>query len=66
VHVTEWDLQILRRNSKSTILVVDDAVDNRTTITAVTKFINSLGIKKFNFVYLRDAGAERRAVAISH
>ncbi len=64
VYATKWDIETLRKHSQSSILVVDDAIDNRTTLTAIAKFMNNLGIKNFNFICLRDMSSDQRPAAI--
>lgn len=58
VYMTDWDRQTLRKHSKSHILVVDDAIDNGTTLTEVAKFINDMGVNEFEFICLRDVSGK--------
>lgn len=64
VHAARWDIELLRSHSKSSILVVDDAIDNGSTIKAVARFMDNLGIRKFDFACLRNVGPQLQSTKV--
>ena len=62
VYATEQDLEILRKNAKNPILLVDDAIEEGKTAIKVVGFLSDLGIplENIHMVVIKDYGFSTR------